>query len=113
MAAKLTTMERHLWVLSVALGAISVLFVSLGVFIWLVAIAGCLAIAVQRARLLRASGVATGFGWFWTLLQSAELLSGSWLDNAIGWLAVGLIPFAMGLALLAVHTRGIPRQWRA
>jgi hypothetical protein len=51
------------------------------------------------------SGVLTGFGTLWTLLIASALASGGGLDNAMGWLVVGIVPAVLGLSLVPIAAR--------
>ncbi len=82
-----------------ALGMIAVLLTSFvplpAVALFLVA----LPLVLKSDRLPALSGLLTGFGGLWLLLIASQIASGATLDNASFWLAVGVIPLAIGLAL--------------
>ena len=96
---------RWSWLLSVLLGAVAVLFTSFGLVALLIALAGVVALAIRHAGVVGLSGVLTGSGAFWTFLIARVLASGATQDNAIAWVVVGLVPWALGLVLLAYSLR--------
>lgn len=96
---------RSIWSLSAVGGALTTLSTSFG----LVAVFGVLALAlvvvVRSGGLVGLSGLLTGFGATWVSLIARQL---SGADNDLVWLAVGLVPLAVGLAFLAFLVRNDP-----
>ena len=92
------------WALSVLFGVVAPLFTSLGLLIAILAIGTIVAIAVRHAGLIGFSGVLTGFGACWTVLVLRIPATGGSLENLAFWLAIGLVPLIIGLAVLALMT---------
>ena len=97
--------RRDAWVISVGLGAAALLFTTFGPGPLVVALAVGMYLAHRHGGVLGVSGVLTGAGVLWTLLITSALASGAGLDNAAGWVAMGLVPGVLGLVLL-VDTMG-------
>jgi len=47
------------------------------------------------------SGLLTGFGGSWLFMMERQFASGGRLDDADFWLAVGIVPLGIGIALAA------------
>ncbi len=94
-----------LWITTLVLGGVATVMTVFGplaaFFILLVAVP----VIVRRPHLVALSGLLTGFGGLWTYLLVRAFASGGTQGNATGWLAVGLVPLAVGLALLAFVAR--------
>jgi hypothetical protein len=61
-----------------------------------------LPLAVRANRWAVLSGLLTGFGSTWLFLLARASATGGQLDNAAAWTALGVIPLALGLVLLAI-----------
>jgi hypothetical protein len=84
------------------LGAAATLMTSFGVLAALLFLVLSVPLVVRGAHLVALSGLLTGFGGFWTLLMARQASSGGTLDNSTFWLTVGIVPLAIGLALLGL-----------
>jgi hypothetical protein len=93
--------KATLWILGVLLGLVIVLATALTLFVALAVALALLPLARQPNGRAAVSGALISFGALWIFLISAESSSGGTLDNANFWLAVGLLPLALGLILLA------------
>jgi hypothetical protein len=89
-----------LWVTTFVFGAAATLMTSFGLLAALLFLLLAVPLVVRGAHLVAASGLLTGFGASWTLLISRQFASGGSLDNSTFWLAVGIVPLALGLASL-------------
>ena len=96
-------MNRPLqWVTTAVLGAAATLMTSFGLLAALLFLLLSVPLVVRGAHLVALSGLLTRFGGFWTFLLARQSASGGTVDNSIFWLAVGIVPLAIGLALLVV-----------
>jgi len=89
-----------LWITTFVLGAAATLMTSFGLLAALLFLLLAVPLVVRGAHLVALSGLLTGFGAFWTFLMARQFASGGTLDNSTFWLAVGIVPLAIGLALL-------------
>ena len=95
-------MNRPLqWITTAVLGAAATLMTSFGLLAALLFLLLAVPLIVRGAHLVALSGLLAGFGGFWTFLLARQSSSGGTLDNSAFWLAVGIVPLATGLALLA------------
>lgn len=100
-----------LWTTTAVLGAVATLMTSFGPLVALLFLGLAVPLVVRGAHLVALSGLFTGFGASWTFLMARQLTSGGTLDNATSWLAVGVVPLVIGLALLVfVALRGLSRR---
>ncbi len=95
------TMSRWLlWITTAVLGAAATLMTSFGLLAAILFLLLAVPLVIRGDRLVALSGLLTGFGGFWSLLMARQLSSGGTLDNATFWIAVGVVPLAIGLTLL-------------
>jgi hypothetical protein len=52
-------------------------------------------------RIVALSGLLAGFGGAWSLLLARQFASGGRLEGAPFWVAVGVVPLALGCVLTA------------
>jgi hypothetical protein len=91
-----------LWITMAVLGAAATLLTGvLGLLVALVFLALTIPLILRGDRLVALSGLLTGFGGIWLLLMARQASSGGTLDDAAFWTALGIVPLAIGLALLA------------
>ena len=88
-----------LWVTTAILGLAASLLVGAGGVIGFLFVILSLPLVLRRPRLVALSGFLSGFGGTWLLLMGRQFASGGMLDNAAVWLAVGIVPLIIGLAL--------------
>jgi hypothetical protein len=88
-----------MWVATAVLGLAASLLVGSGGTIGFVFVILSLPLVLRRPRLVALSGFLAGFGGTWSLLMGFQLASGGRLENADLWLAVGIVPLIIGLAL--------------
>lgn len=62
-----------------------------------------LLLAIRGDRLAVLSGLLAGFGSTWLVLLVRASASGGELDDAAAWVALGVIPLALGLVLVAIR----------
>ncbi len=89
-----------LWVTTFVLGAVATLMTSFRLLAALLFPLFAVPLIVRGAHLVALSGLLTGFGAFWTFLIT-QAAAGGTLDNSTFWLAVAIVPLALGLASLA------------
>ena len=88
-----------LWVTTVVLGLAASLLVGIGGAIGFAFIVLAVPIVLRGHRAVALSGFLTGFGGSWLSMMERQFASGGRLDNADFWLAVGIVPFVVGVAL--------------
>jgi hypothetical protein len=89
------------WLLGVALGIATVLASALGLMTAIAVALLVIPLARKSGGLAAVSGLLTGFGALWLVLIVRESSSGGALDSPSFWAAVGLVPLAFGVALVA------------
>ena len=89
-----------LWITTAVLGAAATLMTSFGLLAAILFMLLAIPLIIRGDRLVALSGVLTGFGGFWLFLMARQSASGGTLDNATLWIAVGVVPLAIGLMLL-------------
>jgi hypothetical protein len=62
-----------------------------------------LRLALRGDPLAASSGLFVGFGVTWLGLMARQAATGGWLDDAGPWLALGIIPLAVGVMLGALR----------
>lgn len=103
-----------LWITTAVLGAAAVLITSIGGLLGSVLfllLASPLVIRGNHAVAL--SGLLMGFGGLWSFAMARQFATGGTLDNAQFWIAVGIVPLAVGIALLAIAVVGARRRSNA
>jgi hypothetical protein len=88
-----------LWVTTVVLGLAASLLVGIGGVIGFAFIVLAAPLVLRGHRAVALSGLLTGFGGSWLFMVKRQFASGGRLDNADFWLAVGIVPLVIGLAL--------------
>ena len=96
----------RVWLGGFGVGCTAMFLTVLGPLAMLLAVLIGSPLLLREPRVLAISGLLTGFGGLWTLLLVRLLLSGASQDNAAFWLAVGVVPLAVGLGVLGLGTRG-------
>jgi hypothetical protein len=99
-----------LWITTAVLGAVATLMTSFGLTAALVFLLLAVPLILRGDRVVALSGLLTGFGAFWTFLVARQLASGATTDNAAFWLAVGVVPLALGCALIVLPRAAAPGQ---
>ncbi len=94
-----------LWITTFVLGGVAILMTVFGLLAAFLTLLLSVAVIIRRPHLVAVSGLLTGFGGVWTYLLLRVFTSGGIQDNGTFWLAVGLVPLAVGLALLAFTAR--------
>jgi hypothetical protein len=88
------------WIVWFGLGAANALLLGIGGFVLVVVL---LVLAVRAAirgdRLSALSGLLVGFGMTWIALMERQAGTGGRLDDPNRWLAVGVVPIALGTGL--------------
>jgi hypothetical protein len=93
-----------LWITTLVLGAAATLLTSFGgLFGSLAFLLLAAPLVVRGDRIVAMSGLLLGFGGSWSLLLQRQFAYGGALDGASFWIAVGLVPLAVG-CVLAVAT---------
>lgn len=88
-----------LWVTTFVLGLAASLLVGVGGIVAFVFVLLAVPLVLRGARLVALSGLLTGFGGSWLFWMGRQFASGGRLDNADFWLAVGIVPLGIGVAL--------------
>jgi 4-hydroxybenzoate polyprenyltransferase len=103
-----------LWIVCLVLGAGDALLFGIGGVIFgglMFVLALLLAIRGDPASAL--SGLLLGFGAMWLALMAQQSATGGQLDDPAPWLALGIVPSALGfvlaLARIAGHRRTVVR----
>lgn len=91
-----------LWVTMAALGASATLMTSLGLLPTVVFLALAVPPILRGDHLVALSGLLTGFGSLWLFWMGRQFATGGTLDNTAFWMAVGVVPLAIGCVLLAI-----------
>jgi hypothetical protein len=99
-----------LWITTWVLGGVATVMMAFGPLVAFLTLLLAIPVIVRRPHLVALSGLLTGFGGLWTYLLVRMVASGGTQDNGTFWLAVGLVPLAIGLALLAFVARHRPAQ---
>lgn len=103
-----------LWITTAILGGAAVLITSIGGLLGSVLfLLLATPLVVRGNHALALSGLLMGFGGLWTLLMARQFATGGTLDNAEFWTAVGVVPLAVGSALLVVAVVGARRRSNA
>jgi hypothetical protein len=87
------------------LGAVAPLFATLGCVAVVVAVVVVVTKAIRWAGMGGWPGPSPGSGACWTFLLARPLTTGGTLENMTFWVAVGLVPLAIGLAMQALVRR--------
>jgi hypothetical protein len=90
-----------LWVTTFVLGLAASLLVGVGGIVGFVFVLLAVPLTLRGARRVALSGLLTGFGGSWLFMMERQFASGGRLDGADFWLAVGMVPLGIGLALAA------------
>jgi hypothetical protein len=91
------------WIVFFVLGGAGAMLMGvLGLIFGGLFVALALVPAVRGDRLAVISGVLTGFGATWLVLLARASGSGGQLDDSGAWTVLGVVPFAFGLAFLAI-----------
>lgn len=90
-----------LWIVCLVLGAGDALLTGLfgGVIFGGILFVLALPLAVRGDRASALSGLLLGFGATWLALMARQSATGGRLDDPGPWLALGIVPFALGLLL--------------
>jgi hypothetical protein len=97
-------MSRGLvWITTFVFGAGATLMASFGPLAALLFLLLAAPLVVRGPHLVAVSGLLTGFGALWTFLIARQSAWGTRSDSAF-WLAVGVTPLAIGVALLVGGT---------
>ena len=94
-----------LWITTFVLGGVAMVMMVFGSLAAFVIFLLAIPVIVRRPHLVAVSGLLTGFGGLWTYLFVRVVSSGGTQANPTFWLALGLVPLASGLALLAFVAR--------
>jgi hypothetical protein len=94
-----------LWITTFVLGAVATVMTVFGPLAAFLTLLIAVPVIVRRPHLVALSGLLTGFGGLWTYLLVRVFTSGGMQDNGTFWLAVGLVPLAIGLTVLALVAR--------
>jgi uncharacterized membrane protein YhaH (DUF805 family) len=94
-----------LWITTFVLGAVATVMTVFGPLAAFLTLLIAVPVIVRRPHLVALSGLLTGFGGLWTYLLVRVFTSGGMQDNGTFWLAVGLVPLVIGLALLVFVAR--------
>ncbi|HEX7950137.1 MAG TPA: hypothetical protein VF494_07295 [Candidatus Limnocylindrales bacterium] len=90
-----------LWITTAILGVTAVLMTSLGLIALLAALLLAVAVVLRADhRVVALSGLLTGFGALWSVLMAGQLGSEGTTNNVAFWTAVGIVPLALGCALI-------------
>ena len=87
------------WLMTAFVGAAASLTTSLGLLALLLYMLATTPLIV-RWGLVALSGLLTGFGAFWLFLMARALADGGRMADGSFWVAVGVVPLGIGLALL-------------
>jgi len=101
-----------LWLAGVVVSVIAILAAAFGPYGILLAMLLAIPFVRQRDGRVALSGLLTGFGAIWLILLAQQASSGGVLENAVFWIAVGVVFLLAGLGLLAsvaVRTRTLSR----
>ena len=90
-----------LWVTAVVLGFAASLLLSVGGVIGFAFVILAAPLVARGPRLVALSGLLSGFGASWLFSMQRQFASGGRLDNGDFWVAVGLVPLTIGVALSA------------
>jgi hypothetical protein len=90
-----------LWLAGVMVSVIAILGAAFGPYGILLALLLAIAFVRRRDGRVALSGLLTGFGAIWLILLARQASSGGVLDDAIFWIAVGVVILLSGLVLLA------------
>ena len=96
----------RVWIIAFALGCGATLMLVFGTVGALLMLLLAIAVVGRSPRHLAAlSGLLTGVGGLWSYLIVQIFTTGGNQDNGMFWLVVGLVPLAVGLALLVFVVR--------
>ncbi len=92
------------WVVGFGLGVADATLVGVGGIIPMVVLVGlAIVVAVRSGAVLMISGLMVGFGTAWLAFVALQKSSGGSVVDPAPWLAVGIIPVAIGSILGLVH----------
>jgi hypothetical protein len=90
------------WIVWFGLGAANALLFGIGgVILVVVLLVLAVRVAIRGDTMSALSGLLVGFGTTWLALMARQAATGGRLDDAGPWLALGIVPVALG-ALLGV-----------
>jgi hypothetical protein len=101
-----------LWLAGVMVSVIAILAAVFGPYGILLAMLLAIPFVRRRDGRVALSGLLTGFGAIWLILLARQASSGGVLEDAVFWIAVGVVFLLAGLGLLAsvaVRTRALSR----
>jgi hypothetical protein len=101
-----------LWLAGVMVSVIAILAAVFGPYGILLAMLLAIPFVRRRDGRVALSGLLTGFGSIWLILLARQASSGGVLEDAVFWIAVGVVFLLAGLGLLAsvaVRTRALSR----
>ena len=102
-----------LWLSGVTVSVIAIPAAAFGLYGILLAMLLAIPFVRRRDGRVALSGFLTGFGAIWLILLARGSSSGGVLDNAIFWIAVGVVILLSGLVLLASVAIRAPASSRA
>jgi hypothetical protein len=89
-----------LWLAGVMVSAIAILAAAFGPYGILLAMLLAVPFVRRRDGRVALSGLLTGFGAIWLMLLARQASSGGVLDDAVFWIAMGVVMLLVGLVLL-------------
>ena len=89
-----------LWLAGVMVSVIAILAAAFGPYGVLLAMLLAIPFVRRRDGRVSLSGLLTGFGAIWLILLARQSWSGGVLDDAVFWIAVGVVILLAGLVLL-------------
>ena len=93
-----------LWIVCFVLGAGDALLTGfLGVIFGGIFFVLALPLAVRGDRASALSGLLLGFGTVWLAMMARQFATGGHLDDPTPWLALGIVPLALGLLVALVR----------
>jgi len=96
----------RLWIVAFVLGCVGTVMLDFGTVGALLLLLLAITVVSRTSHHLAAlSGILTGIGGLWTYLLVQIFATGGNQDNGTFWLAVGAVPLAVGLVLLAFVIR--------
>ena len=102
-----------LWLAGVMVSVIAILAAAFGPYGILLAMLLAIPFVRRRDGRVALSGLLTGFGAIWLMLLARQASSGGVLDDAVFWIAVGVVILLAGLGLLASVAVRTPVSSRA
>lgn len=85
------------WIVWFGLGAANALLFGIGgVILVVVLLVLAVRVAIRGDTMSAVSGLLVGFGMLWLALMGRQAATGGRLDDAGPWLALGIVPIALG-----------------